>query len=991
MNRVFYLVLCLLIILPPQQYSQVKKAFGTMPYRHYTTIQGLPGSNVLAFYQDKKGYVWFATSSGLSRFDGHDFNNFTTNEGLLSNNLTGVDGNENDSLFISTYDKGIDVFYNGVISHYEILNSQIPLIHHLISTGNQLFIYSDYLYQVFNNRIKDMMPENSGSRKTTTLDFQITNATKTSNGTLLFASSQGIIGITKTNKYSRNLITPNNIITSVCEGNKKTLWFGGYGKIWLKENGVYKQAFKDISIPSKYPIQNLAVDANNNLWFSQANGNIYIIKENKLINIGAYLELQGTQVNFIKKDNDGNIWVGTYGKGIYCFFNLSVTNYSTKDKLSNAFVISLNEDSNGRLLVGTFNGLNVFGNRKFVEIPIGYKGDYHYIRSIQKVNNNLIYVAGSYDLKYNRQNKKVASYNFKNTYFRFINCAALFALSNNSIVVGGWDNKILFNRVTNDGIFIKREIKIFNNSTQNIRVNSIKVDSRGNYWIGSTKGLCKIRNKKQSYFPDNPILSNNINDIEIDKTGTVWLAGDKGISKYSEGEWANYPKSGNFDLSSSNSITFDRDGNTWIGNSKGLFKIRNDSISYYTDLLGLKSYEINTVFYDSLKNNLWVGTVDGLSKINLKIFNKIKTIVPYVYIEQVETSDSTYSISPGINLPDFDQRKITVRFSAINFRNPENLVFEYTNGNNNSDWEVTDQTEIQFASLYPGNNTIYIRARNLNGVWSKPALVTLYIKTPFLKSYWFYALVMIALLIPALFITRKIIEKRQVKVLEKRDIEKRIIELKQQAMSAMMNPHFIFNSLNSIQNFINNHGKKEANLYLTSFSRLIRLNLDLAQNSYVNLQDELERLTLYLKLEKIRFGEGFTYSITIDESVNASEILIPNMVIQPFVENGIWHGILPNNKSGQLSVSIRFNPEKDLIIEITDDGIGYFVSIKNKKSEHVPRGISIIKERLNLLNITKNRSDLVQIESSIDQNSNPNGTRVKITLPSEMYLIETDE
>jgi len=836
-----------------------------------------------------------------------------------------------------------------------------------------------------------MMPENSGSRKTIAPNFQITNATKTLNGTLFFASSQGIIGITKTNKYSRNLLTPNNIITSVCEGNKKTLWFGGYGKIWLKENGVYKQVFKDIDIPSKYPIQNLAVDANNNIWFSQANGNLYIIKENKLVNVGAYLELQGTQVNFIKKDNDGNIWVGTYGKGIYCFFNLSVTNYSTKDKLSNAFVISLDEDSNGRLLVGTFNGLNILDNKKFVEIPIGYKGDYHYIRSIQKANNNVIYVAGSYDLKYNRQYEKVAYHNFKNNYFRFINCAVLFALSNNNIVVGGWDNEILFNRITPDGIFTKSIIRVFDNSTQNIRVNSIKVDAKGNYWIGSTKGLCKIRNKKQYYFPDNPILSNNINDIEIDKTGTVWLAGDKGISKYSKGEWANYAKSGNFDLSSSNSITFDRVGNTWIGNLKGLFKIKNDSVSYYTDLLGLKSYEINTVFYDSLKNDLWVGTVDGLSKINLDIFNKIKTIVPDVYIEEVETSDSTYSVSPGINLPDFDQRKITIKFSAINFRNPDNLIFEYKNGNNNSDWEITDQTEIQFASLYPGNNTIYIRARNLNGAWSKPTQVSLYIKTPFLKSYLFYALVMIALFIPALFITRKIIEKRQERVLEKRDIEKRIIELKQQAMSAMMNPHFIFNSLNSIQNFINNHGKKEANLYLASFSRLIRLNLDLAQNSYVNLEDELERLTLYLNLEKIRFGEGFSYSITIDESVNASEILIPNMVIQPFVENGIWHGILPNNKSGQLTVSISFNSENDLIIEIADDGIGYFVSLKNKKSDHVPRGISIIKERLNLLNTAKNSTDLVQIDSSIDQNSNSKGTRVKIILPSEMYLIETEE
>jgi ligand-binding sensor domain-containing protein len=990
MIRAFYLALSILIILPSQKYPQVKKPFGTMPFRHYTTSQGLVGSNVFAFHQDKKGYIWFATSSGLSRFDGNDFNNFTTSEGLVSNNLTGVDCNSGDSLIITTYDKGINVFYNGKFSKYKITNSNTPLIHHLIVDNNHLFIYADYLTEIYQNKITNRITNKYRSIKRVNQGFQITDATKLKNGDLLFASFQGIIRVTNSGELYNESLPAKKIITSVCQAENGDVWFGGYGEIWIKRNGNYRQVFKDIKIPRKYPIQNLLVDTYNNVWLSLANGNLYLIKDNKIINIGTYLKLQNTQVNFIKKDKDGNIWVGTFGKGLFCFFNLSVTNYSSKDNLSNDYVLSLGEDPAGRILIGTFNGLNIIDNNQISEIPTGFAGAYHYIRDIEKSTNNKIYVAIVVEIKNNFDEKYVLK-NIHNIPYRIFPSSSCYPIDDNYVYFGGWDNKLyIINLLDYDNNLIK-EIKVFPNISQKVRINKITLDKKGTIWLATTGGLCKINGEKQFYYKDNPLLNANINDVKINGNGNVWVAGDLGVARLADNKWENITQYRNINLNTSTSIAFDNNNNVWIGNSKGLFKIKNDSISYYSGIMGLDSFEINAILYDSLKNDLWVGTVDGLSKIDLKLFNRIKTIIPNVYIEEVRNSDTTYNVSPSLELPDFDQKKITIKFSAINFRNPGNLVFEYKNGNDNSDWEITDQTEIQFASLYPGNNTIYIRARDLNGVWSKPAQISLHINTPFLKSYWFYTLVMIALFIPASFITREIIEKRQQKILEKRDIEKRIIELKHQAMSAMMNPHFIFNSLNSIQNFINNHSKKEANLYLSNFSKLIRLNLDLAQNSFVNLKEELDRLTLYLNLEKMRFGDGFNYSINIDEAVNASEIMIPNMVIQPFVENGIWHGILPNNKIGQLNVAIKYGQKKDLIIEIVDDGIGYFESQNIKKSAHVSKGISIIKERLNLLNKDKNRTDLVQIDSSYDENSISKGTSVQIILHSDMYSFETVE
>lgn len=988
--RLPFLISLILFIICPGIYSQVNKPFGTMPYKHYTSKQGLAGSNVLAFKQDKKGYIWFATTSGLTRFDGTDFKNFTTRDGLSSNNLTGIDGNENDSLFIATYDKGINVFYNGKFSNYEISNDKIPLIHHLIANNDKLFLYADYLKVINNHRVNTLMEILTNGDKRISNGFQIISALLLKNKDILFASNQGMIKVTGSDSLSQVLIPGAKNITSIYQGKNGTIWFGGYGEIWKNEGTEYKKVFENLDIQSHYSIQNILVDSHNNIWFSQTNGNVYRITDNKLIDIGSYLGLQKTQINFIREDQNGGIWIGTFGKGVYYFFNLSVTNYSTKDNLTNDYILSLGQDTENRILIGTFNGLDIIDNDKFIEIPTGFPGNYHYIRGIQRARNNIMYITATFEVKLN-YDMKTGYTGYKGRPYRIINTASIFARNDDDILFGGWDNSVSVKNISPQGPHTKKHIRIFPKSSINVRTNKIVLDKNGTYWIATTIGLCKLDNLKPSYFEDDPVLNSNITDVEINQNGEVWAAGDKGVAQLVNNKWVNYTTNDNYDLTYSTSVTFDNDGNTWIGNTKGLFKIKNAKVSYYTDILGINSYEINVVYCDTLKNNLWIGTVEGLSRIDLNSFNKLNTSIPKIYIEEIRTSDSTYAVYPGVKFPDFNQTKITINFAAINFQSPENFIFEYKNESDyeNNGWELTDKQEIQFASLLFGNNNILIRAKELNGEWGPPAEVNIFVKTPFIQSYWFYCLVMFILLVPAVFVSRMFLVKKQKKELSRKDVEKRIVELKQQALSAMMNPHFIFNSLNSIQNFINNHGKKEANLYLTSFAKLIRFNLDIAQKSYINMEEELERLELYLTLEKMRFGENFQYSIKIDKSVIPSAILIPNMIIQPFVENGIWHGILPNDKSGNLTVKICFTDRQFLVIQIEDDGVGYFHSLGNKKRDHISKGIAIIKERLSLLNESKSDRELVQIDSLFDEKSASRGTIVKISLPPKMYFFES--
>jgi sensor histidine kinase YesM len=177
-----------------------------------------------------------------------------------------------------------------------------------------------------------------------------------------------------------------------------------------------------------------------------------------------------------------------------------------------------------------------------------------------------------------------------------------------------------------------------------------------------------------------------------------------------------------------------------------------------------------------------------------------------------------------------------------------------------------------------------------------------------------------------------------------------------------MNPHFVFNIMNSIQYFINTQDSRSANEALTGFARLIRKNLEICTKSYISLEEELIYLKLYLSLEKLRFGDKMTYQISVSEEIDPEETVIPSMLLQPFVENAIWHGIMPKDNGGHILIHID-SDLSNLIIKITDDGIGIDNSLKSKKSEHVSLGLQIIRDRVNLLNLSNKDSQI-----SIDTN-----------------------
>ena len=204
------------------------------------------------------------------------------------------------------------------------------------------------------------------------------------------------------------------------------------------------------------------------------------------------------------------------------------------------------------------------------------------------------------------------------------------------------------------------------------------------------------------------------------------------------------------------------------------------------------------------------------------------------------------------------------------------------------------------------------------------------------------------------------------------------------ALRAQMNPHFIFNSMNSIQKFILKNDSFSASQYLTKFSKLIRLILDNSNESYISLESEIALLKIYVEIEDLRFDNQFEYEIKIDDSLNTDTVQIPSMIIQPYIENAIWHGLLHKETKGKLTLEITKLDNAMIKVVVTDDGIGRQKALELKSKQVLKRksyGLQITEDRIDILNKTKSNKTQLQIFDLKDEEGNPSGTKIELIIP----------
>jgi len=350
-----------------------------------------------------------------------------------------------------------------------------------------------------------------------------------------------------------------------------------------------------------------------------------------------------------------------------------------------------------------------------------------------------------------------------------------------------------------------------------------------------------------------------------------------------------------------------------------------------------------------------------------------------LYVNEKLTIDFLRSDSLAIYLP-FDQNSLNIQWSHYNALHPDFYQFAYKMDGWDEEWQLDiNSFNAVYQNLPPGKYTFRVRAyQNIYPEFQQIDSFSFEIRPPFWETWWFQLFVVLFIsLLVYLYVKQKVdgIQK-QAEIQSK--YEKQLNELKMNSLRMQMNPHFMFNSLNSIKNYILKNEKEIAARYLSNFAFLIRSVLNFSEEKLVPLKSELSVLKTYIELEQLRFSRGFSYEIRLSEKVNEEEILVQPLLLQPFVENAIWHGLMQKEGNRKLQIDIDILNHQ-LIYQIEDNGIGRTRSteLKTKSAGRKSFGIQITKARMDSMS----EHSSIEIIDLFDNNNNPSGTKIIIKMP----------
>lgn len=437
-----------------------------------------------------------------------------------------------------------------------------------------------------------------------------------------------------------------------------------------------------------------------------------------------------------------------------------------------------------------------------------------------------------------------------------------------------------------------------------------------------------------------------VSDLCVSADGLIWTATDKGIFQW--------------DPIAKNIIQYTRKDGLPRGNwYKANMRPAPDSSVYVC-----RKYQVLKIERDKIHGN---------------------TEVPQVLLRDLYVGNDSLPLKADSLVLEPNQNNLNIRFGAIAYTNPKQVKFYYRLIGFDDEWiYARDRNFTTYTNLSGGEYELQIRAVNSHGVESpEPFKRHIKVLTPFYKEAWFLVVCLFLLLLLAYIIYRKRIKSIEKEHRIKEEFNRKLAEVEMSALRAQMNPHFLFNCLNSIKFFIIKHRLEEAADYLTKFSKLIRLILNNSKTEKVSLQSEIDALSLYIQMESLRFEKGFSYSIDIDENIHTETVEIPPMLVQPFVENSIWHGLMHKEGKGKLTLRVFLEGEV-LNCQIEDNGIGREKAalLRSKSSmKKKSMGMQITKDRLDTINKMYHSDAEVKIEDLYTRKGVASGTKVWIRIP----------
>lgn len=940
----------------------------------YTTKQGLPSNHIYDIQEDADGFMWFATNRGLVKFDGETFKTFTIQDGLPNNDTWLLELDNQGKLWYFSKSSYQGYILNDSIYKLQTEDKIVISPRFMYKTKDSLWFYSNAGMQTTkNNKIKDVglyskYSSNELNERILTEFIKIgfkkqsPLANPATRELALFSEKEILF-------YDWDF----NFISKIKQNLPSTINYSKIENIGLLYNNIYFNAFDTgvlfINFDTKtstYIPYNKYVYAESVNYFKckgleneiqiSIPGHLLIFNYNlELINSHSFSDILNNRISY--KDSKGNIWLADFTEGLTCIPNTQLQSaYYLKGKktqklgfLDNELIIGVND-------VGFFKYYNT--SKKY-DLLIGDIGESNSeIYQIKPNPNYLISARKSFSFN-NKTTQQIELKSFEelNNYphnsFKDIihfNGDTYYIGAANIIKKTQEEPSVL---LTKSGLLLG---SVYNNKL----------------FVASSEGLFLLKNDSLiKPFNNNELLNTSIISLTTTPENLIVGTDGRGIYLYNEKEVIHLKNTDGFSVQK----IITNEDKLWMATQNGVHQItlntkdltNSEVINSFYDADGLLQNNTNDIYLDG--DFMYVASDIGLAKLNLK--SAIYKQQPKLYFK---TKNDTLNYRNG------ERDNIEITFALQDYNNQDYTNYQYRLLPEQKEWISTITKTLNFSNLNPKLYTLEVKAtdqhNNSNIIKQYLNILPAWYQTLFAKI----AFALLGLTI--LYLMFRIVKLRiQNKEHEKAQQDKRISGLELQALRSQMNPHFVHNSLNAIQYFIQRNEVELSENYLVKFSKLIRLFFEYSRQQTITISDELELLTNYLEIEKLRFEEKLEYKINVCDKIDPDDQVIPSMILQPIVENAVNHGLF--HKKGKGSVNIKFKKlnETEFKVIVKDNGIGIHKAKKIHKQSsknYQSNSSEVLQERIELLNQSKDWNINYKIEDLSDF-SNETGTLVTLT------------
>ncbi|WP_083629562.1 sensor histidine kinase [Tenacibaculum agarivorans] len=941
---------------------------------HFTTNEGLPSNETYKVYEDAHHFIWIATDKGVSKYNGYEFINYTVEDGLGDNTIFNFYEDTLGRLWFLSFNGKLSYYFNGKIYavDYDIHYNDIGHIKSLyLDAKNILWIGSAQgefkaTFSTQNKLKVTPTKEQYALRQIDDKGYIFSGKHYKKNNEISYAIKL------LDNEYILNYSQEGVILPSKKTDHQTRKSYAGIS--WLIHNNV---------IYNSYNHQALIFDLNSKtlktIHFKfegritgtviEENKNQYVFNNMSRKKIFAILDsppfikpIETKDFFFINAitDHQGGTWTATHDKGVFYEPKTIIYNIHANAYENEAIVNMVSNSSSLYLRSENSNIFKLLNNYKFA-----------------KIKNAL----------FNRLHGRL--YNFRDTIaYNDIIDATLKTIDHKPLFhhlpKGGYISSFNDNQFT---LYSRLKIHMFNKhrqplfsysfSKENIAIQNICYKDKNTIYIASRQGLWEVNDTWKIFFKgdENPIFKTRIDKINKDKTGRFWMiTKEKGVIVIDKDSVINITTNIGL-LGNICTGLYIGKKRVWVATEKGLSGIKLDdytNIDNFTQKDGLISNQINDIH--EFDNKIWVASDKGLSYIHTD-YSK-KTYIPKIFIEKVNIDDNLVTNHKNIIIPP-NNNLLQINYLGLSYREQGDLQYKYRLKGLDTTWRTTKNRSVQYSTLPAGNYTFEIKAVNHQGVSSTEIGTLNIIKKP---HFWETLHFILSSLLIFIFLIVIFVYYRIKRIKKREYLKQRVIKTELKLLRSQMNPHFTFNAMNSIQYYIQENNTDKALHFIYQFSSLIRRILQHTQRETISLDQEIEALKLYVTIEKERLKNAFSFHITIHDNVDVKTTRIAPMLLQPYVENAIWHGIMPkNDKNGIISLTI-YTENNRLICEIVDNGVGRQASCLIKNPEKESLGMDLLKERLYLINNNQIKKQTTEITDIFDAHQNNCGTKVKLTL-----------